>query len=142
MLKHLIYELAYSSQFSFQIRQMLCNVCEECQVIQLILIAQEVHILMFALHKDISRRRSQKLFKVVQDFLRDGEKSECYKGRTKLLGGPGCGPRGACCTPLLQHLYSSNFLLSFSDKRNFSALLILPLGFRATFWSFCLLLWS
>ena len=32
---------------------MLCNVREECQVIQLILIAQEGNILMFALHQEV-----------------------------------------------------------------------------------------
>ena len=33
---------------------MLCNVCEECQVIQPVLIAQESHIRMFALYKELN----------------------------------------------------------------------------------------
>jgi len=29
-----------------------------------------------------------------------GKNQSVGKGHTKWLGGPGCGPRAACCTPL------------------------------------------
>jgi len=32
--------------------------------------------------------------------MHDGEIQSVGKGHTKWLGGPGCGPRAACCTPL------------------------------------------
>jgi len=52
--------------------------------------------------------------------MHDGKNQSVGKGHTKCLGGPGCGPRAACCTPLLYTVNADYikvyFLLNQSDN--------------------------